>query len=106
MPPSGTCSWTVLNPIKFWNAASLIPTPLLHLKLLLLAPTYKTGWTIPGGVMESTGETPWEACRREVFEETGLRVAASDLLGPVVTRTVVHGYSDQVLSQHETFFDG
>ena len=37
-------------------------------RLLILKPTYKTGWTIPGGVMEADGETPWEACRREVRE--------------------------------------
>ena len=35
-------------------------------RLLILKPTYKTGWTIPGGVMEADGETPWDACRREV----------------------------------------
>lgn len=43
-------------------------------RLLLLKPTYKSGWTIPGGMMEDDGETPWEACRREVREETGLEV--------------------------------
>ena len=43
-------------------------------RLLILKPTYKKGWTIPGGVMEADGETPWEACQREVREETGLRV--------------------------------
>jgi 8-oxo-dGTP diphosphatase len=43
-------------------------------RLLILKPTYKQGWTIPGGVMEADGETPWEACQREVREETGLRV--------------------------------
>jgi ADP-ribose pyrophosphatase YjhB (NUDIX family) len=43
-------------------------------RLLILRTTYKTGWTIPGGVMEADGETPWEACRREVREETGLEV--------------------------------
>ena len=42
--------------------------------LLILKPTYKTGWTIPGGVMEADGETPWEACRREVREECGIEV--------------------------------
>ncbi len=44
-------------------------------RLLVLKPTYKRGWTIPGGQMEDDGETPWEACRREVREETGLEVA-------------------------------
>ena len=43
-------------------------------RLLILRPTYKTGWTIPGGVMEADGETPWDACRREVREECGLEV--------------------------------
>jgi 8-oxo-dGTP diphosphatase len=42
--------------------------------LLIVKPTYKSGWTIPGGVMEADGETPWQACRREVREETGIEV--------------------------------
>ena len=42
-------------------------------RLLILKPVYKSGWTIPGGVME-TGETPWSACQREVREECGLVV--------------------------------
>jgi len=55
--------------------------------LLILKPVYKSGWTIPGGVMEADGETPWEACRREVREETGLdvsrgRLAAMDFRRP------------------------
>ena len=56
-------------------------------RLLILKPTYKSGWTIPGGVMEADGESPWEACRREVREETGLevshgRLAAMDFRRP------------------------
>jgi ADP-ribose pyrophosphatase YjhB (NUDIX family) len=43
-------------------------------RLLILKPTYKTGWTIPGGVMEAGGETPWDACRREVREECGIQL--------------------------------
>jgi len=43
-------------------------------RLLILKPTYKSGWTIPGGVMEADGETPWGACRREVREECGIEV--------------------------------
>ena len=43
-------------------------------RLLILKPVYKSGWTIPGGVMEAAGETPWQACRREVREECGLTV--------------------------------
>jgi 8-oxo-dGTP pyrophosphatase MutT (NUDIX family) len=56
-------------------------------RLLVLNPTYKSGWTLPGGEMEATGETPWEACRREAFEECGLvvdsaRLAAVDFRRP------------------------
>jgi 8-oxo-dGTP pyrophosphatase MutT (NUDIX family) len=55
--------------------------------LLIVNPTYKKHWTIPGGIMEADGETPWEACRREVLEEVGLvvergRLAAVDFLRP------------------------
>ena len=45
-------------------------------RLLIVNPTYKAHWTIPGGVMEADGETPWEACRREVLEEVGLELSA------------------------------
>lgn len=48
-------------------------------RLLILKPTYKTGWTIPGGVMEGNGETPWDACRREVREECGIEVRGGRL---------------------------
>jgi 8-oxo-dGTP diphosphatase len=48
-------------------------------RLLILKPTYKSGWTIPGGIMEADGETPWEACQREVREECGLNVASGRL---------------------------
>jgi 8-oxo-dGTP diphosphatase len=56
-------------------------------RLLILKPTYKSGWTIPGGIMEADGESPWEACRREVREETGIevnrgRLAAMDFRRP------------------------
>jgi 8-oxo-dGTP diphosphatase len=48
-------------------------------RLLILKPVYKSGWTIPGGVMEADGETPWQACRREVREECGIDVHSARL---------------------------
>jgi len=48
-------------------------------RLLILKPTYKSGWTIPGGVMEADGETPWEACQREVREECGIEMRSARL---------------------------
>jgi 8-oxo-dGTP diphosphatase len=49
-------------------------------RLLIANPTYKAHWTIPGGIMEADGETPWEACRREVREEVGLTVENGHLV--------------------------
>jgi ADP-ribose pyrophosphatase YjhB (NUDIX family) len=49
-------------------------------RLLILNPTYKSGWTLPGGVMEANGETPWQACRREVVEECGLELSSGRLV--------------------------
>ncbi len=43
-------------------------------RLLILKPNYKAGWTIPGGQIEETGESPWQGCRRETFEECGLQI--------------------------------
>jgi 8-oxo-dGTP diphosphatase len=60
-------------------------------RLLIVNPTYKAHWTIPGGIMEADGETPWEACRREVLEEVGLhvergRLVAVDFLRPKASK--------------------
>lgn len=49
-------------------------------RLLILEPTYKSGWTIPGGAMEAGNESPWDGCRREVVEETGLVVTRGRLV--------------------------
>lgn len=39
--------------------------------LLLVRPTYKKYWDIPGGYVEP-GESPEAACRREIHEELGI----------------------------------
>jgi 8-oxo-dGTP pyrophosphatase MutT (NUDIX family) len=49
-------------------------------RLLILRPSYKPKWTIPGGQIEADGESPWEACRRETLEECGLRVERGRLV--------------------------
>jgi 8-oxo-dGTP diphosphatase len=56
-------------------------------RLLILKPTYKKGWTIPGGQIEEAGESPWQGCQRETLEECGLeikrgRLACVDFLRP------------------------
>ncbi len=49
-------------------------------RLLILKPTYKAGWTIPGGQLEESGESPWEGCRRETLEECGLEIERGRLV--------------------------
>jgi 8-oxo-dGTP diphosphatase len=49
-------------------------------RLLVLKPTYKKGWTIPGGQIDAAGESPWEACQRETREECGLEVSSGRLV--------------------------
>lgn len=39
-------------------------------RVLLVKPTYKEGWSLPGGVIEE-GESPLAACVRECAEELG-----------------------------------
>lgn len=60
-------------------------------RILILKPSYKKGWTVPGGQIEPSGESPWEACQRETREECGLnvvhgRLACVDFLRPKANR--------------------
>lgn len=48
-------------------------------RVLIVKPTYKSTWEIPGGAVED-GESPWQACRREVAEELGLEIGSGRLL--------------------------
>ena len=49
-------------------------------QVLLVNPTYKQVWEIPGGVVEAM-ESPRTACIREVEEEIGLHIDPRRLLG-------------------------
>jgi ADP-ribose pyrophosphatase YjhB (NUDIX family) len=48
-------------------------------RVMLVRPTYKDYWDIPGGYVEA-GESPLQACIREVAEELGLQVKITRLL--------------------------
>lgn len=54
----------------FFNAAG---------EVLLVKPTYRDHWSIPGGVIEDE-ESPRQGCIREVREELGLDVPITQLL--------------------------
>lgn len=48
-------------------------------RVLLVNPTYKPGWEVPGGVVE-LNESPAAACRREITEELGIDVEIGELM--------------------------
>ena len=47
--------------------------------LLIVKPTYRDGWLLPGGMVEPD-ESPKQACRREIEEEVGLELEVGRLL--------------------------
>ena len=50
-----------------------------HNQVLLVEPTYKSHWDVPGGYVEP-GESPLAACAREVKEELGIAPPLGPLL--------------------------
>lgn len=50
-----------------------------HDRLLLVQPSYKQHWDIPGGIVEP-GELPRQAAKREVKEELGIDCGVGRLL--------------------------
>ncbi len=62
-----------------------------------------TYWFTVGGGLEP-GETLLDAAVRQAFEETGLRLSAADLVGPVRTDTVSFPFDGEWFSQEQEFF--
>lgn len=47
-------------------------------ELLILKPSYRETWNIPGGVIEEN-ESPLAACKREIKEELGIECKINNL---------------------------
>ncbi|MEU6220240.1 NUDIX hydrolase [Streptomyces sp. NPDC047022] len=69
-------------------------------RVLLVDPTYKPGWDLPGGMVE-VNEPPHDAALRELGEELGLEIVLHGLL--VVDWVPPHGPWDDQIS---IIFDG
>lgn len=59
-------------------------------------------WFTPGGGIDP-GESAVAAVVRELREETGLVVAAADVVGPVATRSALFDFARQTVRQDEEF---
>lgn len=63
-------------------------------RVLIVNPTYKQGWDLPGGMAEAN-EPPEDTVRRELLEELGIHVTLLRLL--VVDWVAPHGpWDDQI----------
>jgi len=62
-------------------------------KLLLTRRSDNAQWCLPGGGMDP-GESAAQACAREVFEETGLIVRVSRLVGIYTSPDRITAYAD------------
>lgn len=63
-------------------------------RILLVRPSYKSGWDLPGGYVE-IGETPVQAAAREVHEELGIKPPIGALL--VADWAPAAGEGDKIL---------
>ena len=88
------------------NAARVIIIDADHSVLLFRGgdparPEVGTWWFTPGGGVEP-GESPLDAAKRELFEESGLRV--DELFGPIHARDTEFEFNGAVVRQHEEYF--
>jgi 8-oxo-dGTP diphosphatase len=97
-PPSNRTDYLQQLPKKICSAGVLFTNS--DNQILLLEPTYKPAWEIPGGVVEQQ-ESPRFAAMREVKEEIGLDI--------IITQPLCIDYKPFTDSPHDAFhmiFDG
>lgn len=70
-------AYSASRPGKRMSAACVFFNP--QGEILIVKPTYRPEWLLPGGSMERD-ESPVQCCRREVHEELGISVAQLHLL--------------------------
>lgn len=74
-------------------------------EILLLKPTYKEYWTVPGGVIEKD-ESPRDAALREVKEEIGLDLKSIHFLCIDYMSSKDSGYSTKDENMQFIFYGG
>ncbi|MBT2408041.1 MULTISPECIES: NUDIX hydrolase [unclassified Streptomyces] len=104
-PEPGTAEWDAyLAEGNAKQARKRVSADVLFLdeagRVLLVKPTYKEAWDLPGGMAEAN-ESPQDAARRELHEELGLAVRLGRLL--CVDWVPPHGPWDDQLA---FIFDG
>ena len=70
-------AWHSTLPMKRMAAGCVFEN--IQGQFLIVKPTYKEFWELPGGVVEQD-ESPSDTCRREVAEELGINVDPGALL--------------------------
>lgn len=74
LPPEGYFAGLATH---YAAAEALVEDP--YGRVLLVKPTYRPDWSLPGGMVEE-GEEPHAACAREAMEELGLTLPVGRML--------------------------
>lgn len=76
------------NGYKNWNGAAAIIVA--DCKILMVKEKETMCWSVPSGEIEQ-GETPEQACIREVWEETGFQAVVTELI--YIKTTTIRSYA-------------
>ena len=96
MPTVTEADFIASLPRRYVGSGVLITDPLG--RVLMVEPTYKPTWEVPGGVTEEAESAP-AAARRECVEELGIAVQVGRLL--VVEHQTIPGRGDSIMFTYE-----